>query len=169
MTDRPQDGDSKGQQKARAVLRKALLICVAVSCMAVLALAAAFAAPARSVPAAARPGMLTVGLLVLLFIAATIIGIGIQWTAAIVAARRYTHRNPYPAARAVAVSQCAILALYVAVIGFVLYFRLKAAGTPLALVPAIVSLLAGLYFLRLPDFLSKGLYSAARKDDKDSD
>jgi hypothetical protein len=159
MTQEPQAGEGEEQERSRAVLRRALVICVVLACAAGVALTVVFAFPARAVPAAARPGMLVEGLLVLLFIAATIIGLGVQWTAAIIAARRYVRRNPYPAALVVAVSQCMIFALYLGVVGFVLYFRLRAGGAALALIPAVASILAGLYFLRLPDFLTKGLYS----------
>ncbi len=98
------------------------------------------------------------GTLVMLFLAATVLNLCIQWMANIMGARRYSRDDPVRAALVVAASQYVILVVYASVVGMVLFYRLRAGGEMKALVPAVASVLACAYFLRLPDYILQGLY-----------
>ncbi len=109
--------------------------------------------------AAARTRAVLGALLVFLFFAATIINLGITWAARIMAARRYSRDNILPSCVVVALGQAACLAAYACVVTFVAYYRVAAGGQRSAVIPAVVAVLAGLYFLRLPGFIHRALYA----------
>jgi hypothetical protein len=93
-------------------------------------------------------------LIVFLFFSATIVNLGIRWSARIIAGRRYRRSDLRPAAAAFAVSQVVCFAVYGLFHGAVLYYRFASRGDKSVLVVAtLAAVLASFYFLRLPSFL----------------
>lgn len=155
--------DNEQHRAAKRLLRRTFVAYVVFALLSAVALATGFIMPAPETHAEAGTRNFIEGLLIMLFFSATIIGLGLQWTANIVAARRYNHDNPYPAASVIAGSQLVVFAVYAAVVLFVVYYRMRG-GQPRAIIPGIASVLAGIYFLRMPAFLLQGLYSRKDKD-----
>ena len=100
--------------------------------------------------------------LAMFFVAATIICIGIQWSAAILAARRFREHNFPLAVRTLALSHWLCFSLYALFDLAALYHRLSVGGSYLELLmAAAAAAFATYYFTRLPAFLSRRLLSSA--------
>jgi len=106
-----------------------------------------------------RTSSLMKALVVLLFFSATIINIGVRWSAKIIAARRFKRADLRPAARAFAVSQLVCFGVYFLFLLAVFYYRVAGAGQRGVLVAATVAaVLASFYFLKIPRYLLSSVF-----------
>ncbi len=108
-------------------------------------------------------------LIVFLFFSATIVNLGIRWSARIVAGRRYKRSDLRPAATAFVISQLACFVIYGLFHAAVLYYRFASHGDKSVLVLAtLAAVLASFYFLRLPSFLLHSAFGTRISAEGDS-
>jgi len=155
---------ARSRAAARALLERSFAVyLVFVALLAVLLAVGLLAGPEPPVisdpeKAKSYPAMMRM-LLVLLFFAATIINLGVQWAARILAARRYRRLDAYPAARTVVAAQWVTFAVYGLFVGLALYYRLRVGGERVVFAAAVAgAALASLYFLKVPRYLLTGVY-----------
>lgn len=109
---------------------------------------------------AEKTAKLVKSLLMLLFIAVTIISLGVRWTGTIIAGRRFDRKNLHPAARAVAASQTVSFLLYGLFLAAALYYRLAAGGSRGVLAVATLgAMMASFYFLKAPPYLLRAVFA----------
>jgi hypothetical protein len=155
---------------ASGALRRTMVIWFIFAAVSALVLVSGLLLPARDLQgltpsyAARMRGIFRI-FLAMLFVAAAITCVGIQWAATILAARRYKARGLDAAVSALSVSQWVCFAVYVLFEAAALYHRLGFAGGWLEFIMAVASAaFAVYYFLRLPSFLLRRLSDAAQKD-----
>jgi len=161
-------GEDASRGAARAVLRRSFRIYLYFLAFSGVVLVAGLTVPPMVFtpgPAerAARAERLLALFLAVMFVAATIVNAGIRSAARIVAARRYRRADVYPAAVVAAASHWASLGVYAVVEAAALYFRVAAHGSAAVFVASVVIPAAAAYhFLRLPRFLTKGVFETGR-------
>ena len=118
--------------------------------------------PAPSGPETERSrntGEIMKSLIVLLFFSATIIDIGIRWSAKIIAARRFRRADLRPAARAFAVSQLMCFGVYFLFFATVFYYRITVGRRHVLVIATLAAVLASFYFLKIPRYLLSAVFT----------
>lgn len=98
-------------------------------------------------------------LVVLLFFSATIINIGIRWSAKIIGARRFKRADLRPAARAFAVSQLMCFGVYFLFLATVFYYRITVGRRHVLVIATLAAIMASLYFLNVPRYLLSAVFA----------
>lgn len=129
----------------------------------VIMVAGLFLSPGRSAFGQTEDGQGTASmmkaLIVLLFFSATIINIGIRWSAKIIAARRFKHADPRPAAHAFAASQLMCFGVYFLFLATVFYYRITVGRPHVLVIATLAAIPASFYFLKVPRYLLTAVFA----------